>query len=137
MAEHDDLMSKADALMARHRPARAEAETYAEIPVLDEVVDISPEDGEPPLLTELAEPAPLDNEQIDALAASIRASLLAALQPTVDTLIEKCIQEGLAPRMERLCDDLRGDLQPIAREILDEAIRSAVDKELGRRRSDG
>jgi hypothetical protein len=37
MAESDDLLAKADALMARHRPGQAEPNT--EIPVLDEVVD--------------------------------------------------------------------------------------------------
>ena len=42
-AEPDDLLGKADALMARHHPGRVPAEPYAEIPVLDEVVDFAPE----------------------------------------------------------------------------------------------
>ena len=137
MAEPEDLLSKADALMARHRPARTGAEPYAEIPVLDEVVDLPPESDDPPLLTELAEPAPLDEEQIEALAASIRASLLAALQPEIDTLIEERLKEALAPRVERIFDDLRGDLQLIAREILSDAINIAVEQERERRKSGG
>lgn len=128
-------MSKADALMARHRPARTGAEPYAEIPVLDEVVDLTPESDDPPLLTELAGPAPLDEEQVEALAASIRASLLAALQPEIDTLIGECLKEDLAPRLERIFGELRGDLQLIAREILSEAIHTAVEHELDRRKS--
>jgi hypothetical protein len=136
MAKPEDLLSKADALMARHRPARTGAEPYAELPVLDEVVDLPPESDDPPLLTELAGPAPLDQEQIEALAASIRASLLAALQPEIDTLIEERLKKGLAPRVERIFDDLRGDLQLIAREILSDAINSAVEQELDRRKSD-
>ena len=137
MAEPEDLLSKADALMSRHRPARTEAEPYAEIPVLDEIVDLDPGGDEPPMLTELAQSAPLDEEQIDALAASISASLLASLQPEIDTIIEEHLQESLAPRVERIFDDLRGDLQLIAREILSDAIHGAVEQELDRRKSNG
>jgi hypothetical protein len=137
LAEPEDLLSKADALMARHRPARTGAEPYAEIPVLDEVVDLPPVSDDPPVLTELAGPAPLDEEQIEALAASIRAWLLAALQPEINTLIEERLKQGLAPRVERIFDDLRGDLQQIAREILSDTINTAVEQELERRKSGG
>ena len=137
MAEPEDLLSKADALMSRHRPARTGGEPYAEIPVLDEIVDLPPEGDDPPVLTELARSAPLGEEQIDALAASISASLLAALQPEIDTMIEEHLKESLAPRVERIFDDLRGDLQLIAREILSDAIHGAVEQELERRKSEG
>jgi len=132
-SEPDDLLSKADALMARHFPGRTPAAPYAEIPVLDEVVDYTPETDDLPLLTEYVVPAPEDEEQIEALVASIRASLLAELQPRIDAVIEKRVQEGLAPLVERMFDELRGSLQLIAREILDDAIHSAVEQELERR----
>src|SRR5450759_1434725 len=123
MAEPEDLLSKADALMARHRPARTGAEPYAEIPVLDEVVDLLPESDDLPLLTELVEidlvdpelvePKLLREEQYDELAASMQASLLAALQPDIDTLIEERLKQSLAPLVERLFEDMRGALQLI------------------------
>ena len=134
MAEPDDLLSKADALMARHHPGRAPAAQYAEIPVLDEVVDFLPESDDLPLLTEYVVPAPPDEEQIKALAASIRASLLVELQPRIDALIDQRLRDDLAPMVERVLDGLRGDLQPIAREILGEAIHAAVEQELDRRK---
>ena len=137
MAEPEDLLSKADALMSRHRPARTAAEPYADIPVLDEVVEFPRESVDLPLLTELPRPAPPDEEQIEALAARIRASLLAALQPGIAALIEERLKEDLAPRVERIFDDLRGDLQLIAREILSDTINTAVEQELERRRSAG
>ena len=137
MAEPEDLLSKADALMARHRPARTQAEPYAEFPVLDEVVDLPPESADPPLLTELAGPARLDEEQIEALAASIRASLFAALQPEIDTLIEQRLKQDLAPLVDRRFDELRADLQLIARDILSDTVKLAVERELERRKSDG
>ena len=137
MAEPEDLLSKADALMARHHPARTPAKPYAEIPVLDEVVDLPRDSDDLPLPVEFAGAAPLDDEQFQALAASIRASLLAALQPGIDTLIEERLKAGLAPRVERMFDDLRGDLQLLAREILSDAINSAVEQERERRKSGG
>ena len=54
MPEPDDLLSKADALMARHRPGRPGAEPHAEIPVLSEVVERSAARDDLPMLTELA-----------------------------------------------------------------------------------
>jgi hypothetical protein len=126
MAEPEDLLRKADALMARHRPARTGAEPYAEIPVLDEVVDLS-------LLTELVGPSSVDPQRTEALAASIRASLLAALQPEIDSLIEERLKESLAPLLEKLF----GDLQVMARATLSNAINAAVEQELERRKSGG
>ena len=134
MAEPKDLLSKADALMARHRPPRTAAEPYAGIPVLDEVVDLASDGDDLPVLTELILPAPPDEEQIKALAASIRESLLAGLQPEIDALIEQRLKDGLSPLVERMFHELRGDLQLIAREILGAAIRTAVQQELGRRK---
>ena len=133
-SEPDDLLSKADALMARHHPARAPAAQYAEIPVLEEVVDFAGESDDLPLLTEYVVPAPPDEEQIKALAASIRASLLAGLQPEIDTLIEERLKESLSPLVERMFDELRGELQLIAREILGDATHTAVEQELERRK---
>jgi len=134
MAEPDDLLGKADALMARHHPGRAPAAQYAEIPVLEEVVDLAPENGEPPLLTEYLVHAPPDEEQIKALAADMRASLLAGLQPEIDALIDEHLKQSLSPLVERMFDELRGELQRIAREILGDAIGAAVEQEISRRK---
>ena len=147
MAEPEDLLSKADALMARHRPARTGSESYPEIPVLGEVVDFLPESDDLPVLTDLieldqVEPDQVDSEllrpeQYDELAASMQASLLAALQPEIDYLIEERLKEDLAPLVERLFNDLRGDLQLVARSTLSDAVKLAVERELERRKSGG
>ncbi|MGP1675952.1 MAG: hypothetical protein ACTS6J_02210 [Burkholderiales bacterium] len=134
MAEPDDLLSKADALMARHKPGHVPAAPHAEIPVLDEVVDFLPGNDDLPLLTEYVVPAPADDEQIKALMASIRASLLAGLQPEIDALIDERLRDGLTPLIETMFDELRGNLQMIAREILGDAIHAAVEQELERRK---
>ncbi len=142
MAEPEDLLGKADALMARHRPGRAVAASYPEIPVLEEVVDLLPGDDDIPLLIEIVEPARavpmppeqalLHEEQVAALAQSRRASLLAALQPEIDRLIEEQLKESLEPMIVRLFEDLRGELQSIAHATLRDAIHAAVEREIER-----
>jgi len=137
MVEPEDLINKADALMARHRPPRPSAEPYAAIPVLDEVVEIRPEGDDLPVLTEFVLPAPVDEEQIKTLAASIRASLLAGLQPEIDALIDERLKDDMAPLVERIFHELRNDLQLMARDILSDAIHAAVEQELERRKLSG
>jgi len=132
-SEPDDLLGKADALMARHHPGRAPAAPYAGIPVLDEVVERISKEDDLPLLTECIASASPDDAQLKALAASLRVSLLAALQPEIDALIDARLKEGLAPLMERMFGQLRDELHQVARETLVEAIRTAVEQELERR----
>ena len=131
----DDLLGKADALMARHHPGRPPAARYAEIPVLDEVVNVAAEADDLPLLTEYVLPAAADEAQIQALMASMRTTLWSELQPRIDALIEKRLKDSLAPLIEKLFQELRGKLQPIARDALENAIRSAIAQELDRRNS--
>ncbi|MBE0614685.1 MAG: hypothetical protein IH604_13535 [Burkholderiales bacterium] len=134
MAEPDDLLGKADALMARNRPGRPPGTPYAEIPILDEVVAFHPGTDDLPVLTEYVVTEPPGEEQIAALAENIRTSLLADMQPRIDALIEQRLSDELATRVERVFDALRGDLQLLAREIVDEAIHDAVEQERNRRK---
>ncbi len=136
-ADPDDLLGKADALMARHHPGRAPTAPLAEIPVLDEVVDFMAAGDHLPLLTEYVVPATLDAEQAEALAQSMRAALLADLQPRIDAMVEERLKESLAPLVEKMLDDLRGSLQLLSREILEDAIHSAVEQELDRSKWSG
>ncbi len=153
MADSEDLIGKADALMARHRPGRAGGEPISGIPVLQEVVDLAPASDDVPVLTEMVEvgvhdlplPAPTTSasvaaelpheQQAAALSQNLRSSLLAALQPEIDSLIEERLKQSLEPLVERLFNDLRDDLQSIARDTLRDAITTAVESEIGRRRS--
>jgi len=135
MAEPEDLLGKADALMARHRPPGTPAEPLAGIPVLNEEVPHPRQNDGLPVLTEFVPPLPPDDEQIEALTQSLRASLLAALQPEIDALIEARLKDDLSPLIERLFLELRGELQVLAREILGDTIRAAVEQELKRRKS--
>ena len=101
MVDPDDLLSKADALMARLRPERPPVTQYAAIPVLDEVVDRLPERDDPMQLSEHVLPTAADEERTEALAATVRAALLADLQPRIDALIDERLKGSLAPLFVR------------------------------------
>lgn len=144
MADPQDLLGKADALMARQRPGRVIAASYPEIPVLDEVVDIPAADNLP-VLTDMIEPdrvaaelsksgriepALPHEEQYEELTRGMRESMLAALQPEIDRLIEERLKESLEPLVEKLFNELRGELQLIAHDTLSAAIHTAVERKL-------
>ena len=133
MVEPEDLLGKADALMARHRAPRAGAGQDADFPVLDEVVQLPAGSGD---LLARSQPflSRADEEHIDALAARIRASLLARLQAEIDVLIEERLNAVVSPLIERTIRDLRGELQLKARDVLGDAIHAAVKQEFERRK---
>ena len=137
LAKADDLLEKADALMARHRLGQPSSDVYPEIPVLHEVLDPGAAHDDLPVLTELAAAPVPDIAQADALAQNLRATLLTQLQPAFDRLIEAGVKQRLEPLIERILGDVRGELQLSAREILSEAISSAIEQELERRKSGG
>jgi hypothetical protein len=85
------------------------------------------------VLTELFGRASLDQGRTEELVATIRASVLAALQPEIDSLIEERLKEALAPLLEKLF----GEVQLITRETMSAAINTAVERELARRKSTG
>lgn len=135
-AEPDDLLGKADALMARGHPGRPAATAYPDIPILDEVVETPLASGDVPVLTESVVALPMNEEQVEALAANIRASLLANLQPRIDALIHERLKARMAPMVQKMFEDLRANMQAAAGEVLGDAIRSAVKQELERRKPD-
>jgi len=136
MAEPDDLLGKADALMARHRQGRPEAETYADIPVLQDVVeDLGASRVDMPVLTGLVPSAEPDLVQVEALAQELRASLFTQLEPLCAQVVEEHLQKGLESLFVRLFTDLRPELRSIACAALNDAIDRAIDKALRRRKS--
>jgi hypothetical protein len=144
MADPEDLLGKADALMARHRPGRTPGASYPEIPVLEEVVDLPPQDDDVPLLTDVVESGgsvlmPLDQallreEQVAALSQSRRASLLESLAAEIDARIEERLKERLEPIVEKLFENLRDELQMVARDTLAAALDEAMKRDLERHR---
>jgi hypothetical protein len=141
MAEPEELIEKADALMARHRRTRTAADPPADIPVLTEVIALVPGADGLPVLTEAVSPEPYQPAQAgdpdaEAVSMSVRTALLDELQPEIDRQIEERLKFTLEPLVEKMFNDLRDDLQTISREILADAVKVAVEREIEQRKKD-
>lgn len=145
MTNSDELLSKADALLARWRSATAVPRPPADYPVLTEVIRTSaaaadaalaPAADEPPHLPPLEEsPAPAD-AGVQALEERMRLRVLEAIEPLVGAFLEEPLRlriEELARRLATtIAQDARNDILTLVRD----AVRSAVARELEARRDE-
>lgn len=114
MIEHNPLVARVDALLARHRE------------VEDEV----------PVLTETVEPAgpELDAARLEALAAKIEHAVLERLLAELDPVLEERLAPTLAELLEQALRGLRNELTASVRELVRAAVSDAVQRELALRR---
>jgi hypothetical protein len=81
-----------------------------------------------------AAPAPAIEPTLDALA--LVSEVLAELQPRIDMLFESRLREALAPALARAAEglirDARGELGIALHELVDDAVRRALQRRSGR-----
>ena len=114
MSEHNPLVARVDALLARHR------EDQDEVPVLTETVE--PAGTEP------------DAAQLEALAAKIERAVLERLLAELDPVLEERLAPILAALLEQALRGLRGELTTNVHELVRAAVAGAVQRELALRR---
>ena len=143
MTDSDELLSKADALLARGSSGAAVPRPPADYPVLTEVIRTSAAaadaafapaaDGFPHLPSIEESPAPADGG-VQALEERVRLRVLEAIEPLVDAFLEEPLRlriEELARRLATtIARDARNDILTLVRD----AVRSAVARELEARR---
>jgi hypothetical protein len=107
-----DVFGKADALLQRHRTARAaqSPEPPVDFPVLTEVV------AEPPSAP--APPAPLDEAELAQIERDLRLELLGLLGPEFERLVEAKVHERLGAKVD--------DVLSLTRKVLEAEVRAAV-----------
>lgn len=139
MMDSDELLSKADALLARWRSGTAVPRPTADYPVLTEVVRASAADAalaaikaadELPHLPALEEsPVPAD-AAVQALEERVRLRVMEAIEPLVGAVLEEPLRlriEELARRLATtIARDARNDILTLVRD----AVRNAVAREL-------
>ena len=94
----NDVLGKADALLQRHRAARApqRAEPPVDFPVLTDVIT----EGQPPAVPPA--PAPqLSEAELERIEHDLRLELLGLLGPEFERLVEAKVHERLGPRSTR------------------------------------
>ena len=152
MSEYNPLVERVDALLKRHQqhqqpePATAEVQATdaAEIaaaepvPPADPVVPQLPveQSAEPdddiPVLTEIVDPdVPIAaNELSDRALVEIEAALLEKLLVELDRAIETRLNRTIGEVVEQSMDGLRVDLSDRVRELVREAVATALAKEI-------
>ena len=114
MTEHNPLVARVDALLARHR------EIEDEVPVLTETVE--PAGAEP------------ETARLEALAAKIEHAVLERLLAELDPVLEERWSPALAQLLEQALHGLRNELAASVHQLVRAAVADAVQRELALRR---
>ncbi len=119
----DEVLSKADQLLARHRGPRpaARVEPPVDFPVLTEVVYETP----PPA------PAPTE-EQLAALERDLRLELLALLGPEFERMVEARVHERLGEKIDEVLGLTRKVLEAEVRNAVRDALAQVIAEETAR-----
>ena len=106
-----DVLGKADALLQRHRAARAakSPEPPVDFPVLTEVVEGAP-------AAQAA--APLSEAELVQIERDLRLELLGLLGPEFERLVEAKVHERLGAKVD--------DVLTLTRKVLEAEVRAAV-----------
>jgi hypothetical protein len=115
----NDVLGKADALLQRHRAARAaqRPEPPVEFPVLTDVVS----EGQPPAASPPAPSAPapaLSEADLARIERDLRLELLGLLGPEFERLVEAKVHERLGLKVD--------EIMALTRKVLEAEVRAAV-----------
>ncbi|MCC6611211.1 MAG: hypothetical protein IT515_16260 [Burkholderiales bacterium] len=122
----DEVLGKADALLARHRAARAQRppEPPADYPVLTEVVSQAPPAaGAPPPVPEL---------DLAALERELRLQLLEQLGHELERMIEARVHGRVSAKVAQIMERAGAELEQEVRRAVREALVQVVQEELAR-----
>ncbi|MBI2317018.1 MAG: hypothetical protein HYY28_07940 [Betaproteobacteria bacterium] len=123
----DELLSKADALLARWRGGALQPEPPADYPLLTDVVETPP--AAVPRQAQ-RQPAP---EQIGIIEERVRR-VLEAIEPEVAGILAGCLHGRLEDAAKRLAAEITGQVSDDIAELLREAVHQALEREIGRLR---
>jgi hypothetical protein len=123
----DEVLGKADALLARHRAARTQRlpDPPPDYPVLTEVVSQAPE---------AAPPAP--EFDVAALERELRLQLLDQLGHELERMIEARVHGRVSAKVAQIMERAGAELEQEVRRAVREALVQVVQDELARLKGD-
>jgi hypothetical protein len=130
-----DVLGKADALLQRHRAARASTapDPPVDFPVLTEVVEAPPAAQAAP-----AAPPPLTEAELAQIERDLRLELLGLLGPEFERLVESKVHERLGAKVDDVLMLTRKVLEAEVRTAVREAVAQVIAEEVARlQRGDG
>jgi len=127
----NDVLGKADALLQRHRAARAaqRPEPPVEFPVLTDVVT---EAQVPP-----APAPPLSEEDLVRIERDLRLELLALLGPEFERLVESKVHERLGAKVDEIMSLTRKVIEAEVRGAVRDAMAEVITAETARLKGEG
>ena len=154
MSEVNPLVQRVDALLKRHQQQSANAQAeeaprhvpdHPPAPVLVPLPGLA-DSGEPPpdapqddipVLTEIVEsaeiPATTTEYLNEAMVAQIEGAVLEKVLTGLDSVLDQRLGRTVSDLLEQAMDGLRADLSANLRELVREAVATAVRKELAER----
>ncbi len=110
-----DVLGKADALLQRHRAARAakSPDPPVDFPVLTDVVE-----GAAAAQAPAAAPPPLSEADLERIERDLRLELLGLLGPEFERLVESKVHERLGAKVD--------EVLTLTRKVLEAEVRAAV-----------
>ncbi|MGH8743283.1 MAG: hypothetical protein ACREUY_03300 [Burkholderiales bacterium] len=119
MPEQDDLLSKMNALIKKHRALGNK------IPTLTDVVATAAKPSPGPVGL-----AALTSEQVEALAIQIYQRVLQNLDSRINNELQQHLRPLLKGRMEQMLDAMLAELKNTIKAMVDDAVAHALDAQL-------
>ncbi len=125
MSESDDVLGKVDALLARHRAARAgrQPDPPADFPVLTEIVEAPRAPG-----------APLSDAELARLEKELRLQLLELLGGELERLVEARVHARIETKVKEITAVAGRELEAEVRRAVREALGEVIAAEIARLR---
>jgi hypothetical protein len=122
----EEILDKANALLARHRAARpsTRGEPPVDIPVLTEIL-------------QEATAAGYTEAQLEQLERDLRLELLALLGPEFERLVEAKVHERLGPKVDEIMGLTRKVLEAEVRAAVRDAMAAVITAEAARLKGEG
>ena len=122
MTDADDLLSKADALLARWRAGTAAPRPPADYPVLNDVVEVP--------VSSSAQSA----VELRSLEERIQSRVLEALEPRIKAYFDEPLRTRIEDISRKMAVQLAADARQEIISFVRDAVKTAVRRELGSQR---
>lgn len=122
----DEILKKAEALLARHRGARSGVAPPPDFPTLTEVIDQGPaENGR--------DASPLFNEdELESFERELRQEILQLVRAELERLIEARLHPRIEAKVAEVMTRARVELEVEVRRAVRESVTQVIDDEIRR-----
>ena len=125
----EEILKKAEALLAKHRGNRAEVEPPADFPMLTEVIEASPAHNAH------AGTALFNADELVSFERELRQEILQLIRAELERLIEARLHPRIESKVAEIMTRARIELEVEVRRSVREAVTQVIDDEILRLKS--